>query len=66
MIPNHVETINVDHHFCAFEFVEFFANGSLLLRCQAGPWPVGPPVVVLSIGDFNVIVKANNLINNNN
>lgn len=32
MEPNHVETINVDHHFCAFKFIEFFANGSLLLR----------------------------------
>ena len=52
----------MNHHLGALEFVELFTDGSLLLRREASPWSVGSPIVILSIGYFDIIVKPYDLV----
>lgn len=60
--PYHVKAVNVHHHLSALKFVELFTDGSLLLRREASPWSVGSPIVILSIGYFDVVVKPYDLL----
>jgi hypothetical protein len=59
--PYHVKTINMNHHLSALEIVELLTNGGLLLRREPRPRSVGSPVIILSIGYFDIVVEPYDL-----
>ena len=48
-------------HLQALEVVKFLPNNRLVAGRQASPGLVRPPVVLLSVCDFDVVVEANDL-----
>ena len=51
----------MNHHLGALEIVELLTNGGLLLRREPRPRSVGSPVIILSIGHFDVVIEPYDL-----
>ena len=52
----------MNHHLGALEIVELLPDGGLLLRREPRPRSVGSPVVILSVGHFDIVVEPYDLL----
>lgn len=60
-IPSHVTTFFMNFHLEALELIQFFSNGSLVLRGQSSPWLICSSIVIMCRGNFNVIIETDDL-----
>lgn len=57
-VPGEMSTLFMDLHLLCLELIELFTNHGLVFWRQSRPRFVGASVVIVSLGDFDVVIET--------